>query len=134
MINAIVILLGIFGIAMLAIVNRSTEKQNKILLKDLAEARKQTELLKEQLKNIPGAGMRDGWTDNEKREHKIVRFATLLDGAGFMCFEEQQEDATLVIYWSLGKEMANSPIAYRMTLSDMSFSIDGGSRWTPIYL
>ena len=134
MINAITILLGIMGIAMLAIVNFSTTKQNKILLKDLAETRKQTELLKEQLRNTPGARMQDGWTDNEKREYKIVRFATLLDGAGFMRFEGQQEDATLVIYWFLGKEMASSPIAYRMTFSDMSFSIDGGNRWTPIYL
>lgn len=52
MINAIIFLLGIAGIAMLAIVNFSVEKQNKILYEDLKETREQNALLENQLKEM----------------------------------------------------------------------------------
>jgi hypothetical protein len=51
-INVIIILLGIAGIAMLAIVNYSTCKQNKILAESLADVKQQNILLENQLKEM----------------------------------------------------------------------------------
>lgn len=133
MINAIIILLGIAGIAMLAIVNFSTTKQNKILLKELAETRKQNILLEEKIRQAQNLDACDASKIYGHRQYKIGELVKLLCDAGFKRHTIIQMNADAIEFWFKGESVKDSKQAYRRIGEEMHFSANGGDTWASIY-